>query len=129
MTRYRIFSFHGSPLEPTQRNGVYLDTGHYLTSHSTRYHQDVHPPGSDSLSGNIRMMCMGYLNFFYFLSNSLRKHWNTYWATRLKQHRPIFSFHLFSEQYNHLKVVACFYDTHIFYYKKIAIQKPSPYVT
>ena len=66
MTRYRIFSFHGSPLEPTQRNGVYLDTGHYLTSHSTRYHQDVHPPGSDSLSGNIRMMCIGYLNLFYF---------------------------------------------------------------
>ena len=46
--------------------------------------------------GNIYVMCVGFLNFIYFLSNSQTKHWNTHFAKWFKQHKHILNFLLFS---------------------------------
>ena len=40
-------------------------------------------------------MCVGFLNFIYFLSISRTKHWKTYFVKWFKQRKHIFNFLLF----------------------------------
>ena len=62
---------------------------------------------SDSLIGNIYVMCVGFLNLIYFLSNSRTKHWNAHFAKWLKQRKHILIFffsHFYAKLSDHQAV-------------------------
>ena len=51
---------------------------------------------SERLINNTKRMCVGFINFFNFLSNYQRKHFNTYCTKLFKQYRNTLNIHFFS---------------------------------